>query len=473
MLQALVIGDLMLDLNLYGHVRRLSPEGPFPIFNSTHHAAACGGAGNVAANLSALGVRVQLAGLVGHDKEADLLLNAVRERGMSDSLIRKIDASHTITKTRIWAEGTHQMLRIDDDGDRKSLEAASADLWAQASRILPQVHAVIIADYDKGTITNDVAEQIVTACREHDIFCIVDSKRRDFQPFSRATLLAPNLAEVERALGQELPTFESAIQAARHIRQTLELEHMLITLGARGMALATEAGCFHIPADAREVADVTGAGDTVVAALTAALCEGQPIEAACRFASRAAAIAVSHRGTYVVSRAELDQHAVNGTHKVAHDWTTARQFVNQAQRQGKKVVFTNGCFDILHAGHLSCLQQARALGDLLVVGLNSDRSVKQLKGADRPVNHQADRAALLAGLACVDLVVVFDEATPEKLIQYLIPDILVKGGDYDPLTMAGSEFIRSRGGTVVTIPLLAGRSTTRILAHQAKGAEVL
>ena len=238
---------------------------------------------------------------------------------------------------------------------------------------------------------------------------------------------------------------------------------MLITRGADGMTLASADGVTHFPAEVHEVADVTGAGDTVTAVLAASLGARRDIKEACRLASTAAGLAVGHRGCYVVTAAELEAVAQGRPRKV-RDWASARRWLAEQRRVGRRIVFTNGCFDILHAGHLTCLEGARRLGDLLVVGLNSDSSVRGLKGESRPIINQENRALLLAGLACVDVVVIFDEPTPEALIRWLEPDVLVKGGDYRIDEIAGSDFVRTRGGQVVTVPLVPGLSTTRILA---------
>jgi D-beta-D-heptose 7-phosphate kinase/D-beta-D-heptose 1-phosphate adenosyltransferase len=275
-------------------------------------------------------------------------------------------------------------------------------------------------------------------------------------------VLTPNVHEAERALGRRLASTAEVSAAAMELRERLRLDWMLITRGAEGMTLAGADGVQHFSAEVRDVADVAGAGDTVVATLAAAVGSGWPMPEACRLASVAAGIAVTKPGVYVVKAGELERAWSGGSAKVV-DWDTARDRIQELQQAGRKVAFTNGCFDILHAGHLHCLEKCRQMGDFLVVGLNSDLSVKLNKGAARPIIGEANRAALLAGLACVDMVVFFDELTPETLVRLLAPDVLVKGGDYAPETMAGSDFVRSRGGQVVTVPLLSGLSTTRIL----------
>jgi D-beta-D-heptose 7-phosphate kinase/D-beta-D-heptose 1-phosphate adenosyltransferase len=296
---------------------------------------------------------------------------------------------------------------------------------------------------------------------------VVDPKKLDFSVYSRATVVTPNLPEAEQAAGGPLADDEAVAGAADAMRSRLELDAMLITRGAEGMTLSTPAGIAHIAAQVRDVADVTGAGDTVVAVLAACLASGWDIAEACRLANVAAGIAVSHPGTYVVHADELATAWKGLSHKVLNRHS-ARRRLAEARRRGRKVVFTNGCFDVFHAGHLASLEGAKRLGDLLVVGLNSDASVRRLKGDSRPVIDEENRARVLAGLACVDVVVIFDEPTPVELIALLEPDVLVKGGDYTVDQVAGADIVKARGGQVVTLPLVPGLSTTAILERRSK-----
>jgi D-beta-D-heptose 7-phosphate kinase / D-beta-D-heptose 1-phosphate adenosyltransferase len=317
-------------------------------------------------------------------------------------------------------------------------------------------------------ITPRVSRTVIRRCRERGIPCVVDPKKADFAVYTRATVVTPNLLEAERAIGHPLEGDESVARAADELRAALELDALLITRGPEGMSLSVPEGVTHIPALIRDVADVTGAGDTVVAVLAACLGSSWVLSEACRIANIAAGIAVSHPGTYVVHAAELEM-AWGGLSPKILNWEAARRKLADARRRGRKVVFTNGCFDILHAGHLACLEGAKRLGDLLVVGLNSDASVRGLKGDSRPVIGQENRASLLAGLACVDVVVIFDEPTPEALIGLLEPDVLVKGGDYTPDQVAGADIVRARGGRVEILPLVPGLSTTAILERRSGG----
>jgi D-beta-D-heptose 7-phosphate kinase/D-beta-D-heptose 1-phosphate adenosyltransferase len=458
----LVLGDVMRDRHIHGQVKRISPEAPVPVVNLEREDHSPGGAGNVAATLASLGCDVTLAGLIGTDEEGTQLRESLRSKGVRRLSLVERPELETICKTRILSETHQQLIRLDRDGEREDYARLEEDLLDQAMPLVECQGAVVLADYEKGAITPGVSREVIRRCRERGIPCIVDPKKADFGAYCRATIVTPNLMEAERAIGRTLLDDEAVTQAADELRNVLGLAALLITRGPEGMSLSTGDGVQHIPAQTRDVADVTGAGDTVVAVLAACLGSGWPISDACKIANVAAGIAVGHPGTYVVHGEELET-AWNGLPPKILGWETSRRRLNEVRRRGRKVVFTNGCFDILHAGHLSSLEGAKKLGDFLVVGLNSDASVRDLEGDSRPVISQRNRASLLAGLACVDLVVLFDEPTPEALIKVLEPDILVKGGDYAIDQIAGADYVRGRGGRVVTLPLVPGLSTTAIL----------
>jgi D-beta-D-heptose 7-phosphate kinase/D-beta-D-heptose 1-phosphate adenosyltransferase len=461
----LVVGDVMLDRHVHGHVRRISPEAPVPVVSLAGEVHTPGGAGNVAATLAGLGSTVTIAGLVGPDAEGTQLRQALDAKGVKQLALLEVAGLPTICKTRILSDTQQQLLRLDRDGDRAGFAAATGGLLERVLPLVDQQAAVVLADYEKGVITPTVSRAIIDRCRQRGIPCVVDPKKVDLTPYSRATVVTPNLLEAERAAGHPLADDAAVARAADLMRTSLELDAMLITRGPEGMTLSTPHGITHIPAQIRDVADVTGAGDTVVAVLAACLGSGWTLSEACRLANFAAGIAVSHPGTYVVHADELTMAWKGLPHKVLKA-AAARRRLADARRRGRRVVFTNGCFDILHAGHLASLEGSKRLGDLLVVGVNSDASVRRLKGDGRPVIDQENRASLLAGLACVDVVVIFDEPTPEELIRELEPDVLVKGGDYTLDQIAGAEFVQARGGRVVTIPLVQGLSTTAILERK-------
>ncbi len=458
----LVLGDVMLDRHVHGHVRRISPEAPVPVVGLLREDQTPGGAGNVAATLAGLGCQVTLAGLVGTDLEGAQLREALLARGVKQLTLVERPELSTISKTRILSDTQQQLLRLDRDGDLAGFAAVAEEVLEHVLPLFDRQAAVVLADYEKGVVTPAVARAVIDCCRRRGIPCLVDPKKTDFVAYAGATVVTPNLMEAERAVGRPLVGNEAVGRAAAELRSTLDLDAMLITRGSAGMTLSGPDGITHIPAQVRDVADVTGAGDTVVAVLAACLGSGWDLTAACRLANVAAGIAVSHPGTYVVHADELTM-AWKGLSPKIQSRESASRRLAEARRRGLKIVFTNGCFDILHAGHLASLEGARRLGDLLVVGVNSDNSVRGLKGDSRPVIDQKNRASLLAGLVCVDIVVIFDEPTPDELIRQLDPNVLVKGGDYTVDQIAGAEFVLSRGGQVLALPLVHGLSTTAIL----------
>ncbi|MDR3622640.1 MAG: D-glycero-beta-D-manno-heptose 1-phosphate adenylyltransferase [Paludisphaera borealis] len=463
----LVVGDVMLDRHVHGQVRRISPEAPVPVVSLLGEVQTPGGAGNVAAGLAGLGCRVTLAGLIGADAEGAQLRQVLASKGVERLAFVEHPDLTTVTKTRILSDTHQQLLRLDRDGDRGRFAALDQLLLDHVLPLIDDQSAVVLADYEKGVITPRVAREIIGRCRRRGVPCVVDPKKADFSVYAEATVVTPNLMEAERAIGRALPDDETVGRAADQLRDRLRTDAMLITRGPEGMTLSAAGDVHHVPSQTRDVADVTGAGDTVVAVLAACLGSGRPILESCRIANAAAGIAVSHPGTYVVQAAELEA-AWQGLSPKILNRNAAQRRLAEARRRGRKVVFTNGCFDLLHAGHLACLEGAKRLGDLLVVGLNSDSSVQGLKGDARPVIGQSNRASLLAGLACVDVVVVFDEETPVSLIELFEPDVLVKGGDYTVDQIAGADVVLRRGGQVVALPLVPGLSTTAILDRKAR-----
>jgi len=464
--RAMVLGDLMLDRYLYGATERLSPEAPVPIVAVGQERVCPGGAGNVAISLAALGCKATVAGSVGADSYGEQLVRAMASEGIDTSWVVASKAATTIRKTRVMV-GDHHVLRLDRDGSRQPLETAMETRQAAIIELVAQQDVVVLADYNKGTLSEPFLRSVIERCRATGVPCLVDPKKPSFVAYSRATLLCPNVLESELAISRKLLDDAAVEHAARQLFTQLQLDYMLITRGAQGMTLADQAGTRHFPAQTSSARDVTGAGDTVVAVLAACLGNGTDIDTACHLAALAASITVRKPGVYAVSPGEL-RSVTRGQSPKVLDLPAAQRMIAAAQRHGQRVVFTNGCFDILHAGHLYCLERARALGDVLVIGLNSDISVKLNKGETRPIIDQEHRAALLAGLACVDAIVLFDELTPELLVRSLGPDVLVKGSDYQPSGIAGADFVTSRGGQVVTLPLLPGLSTTSILQRHAK-----
>ncbi len=462
-LHLLVVGDLMLDRFLQGVVTRISPEAPVPVVRLDRSWATAGGAGHVAASLSGLGCRVTVAGFIGTDTAGEELRESLTTAGVRLTDLVVSTKRQTVTKTRILAQNAQQILRLDEEPDQNCLIDHAISL---ATRVAARVHefdGVILSDYEKGTLVPRGIRAILDATSACVRPTVVDPKKSDMAIYAGCTILTPNMNEAERAVGRSFRSDADVEVAACELRLNARSGTLLITRGPQGMTGADELGVFHIPTRVRDVADVTGAGDTVAAVVGAALAAGVGVREGCELASLAAGIAVSRHGTYVVRAEELRAATGSaGSAKVLTPDEAALVVLGERSR-GRTVVFTNGCFDLLHPGHVYSLQRARAEGDFLVVGLNSDISVRSLKGAGRPVLPEHQRAALLAGLECVGAVVVFDTLTPEPLIERVKPDVLVKGGDYTQDEVVGAELVRSWGGRVVIVPRLEGLSTTNLI----------
>ena len=464
----LVVGDVMCDTYLSGHVTRISPEAPVPIFESTDKRHVLGGAANVAANLRALGCEVRLAGVVGDDVTGRYVREQLRAQGIADDLLAQDTGRPTTEKTRLIARH-QQLVRLDQESRLPLPSGLTAQTLVGVESILADVDGLICSDYNKGVCTPDLLAPLFAKAKAANLPIFVDPKARNFAQYRGATVLTPNLAEVRHATGDPVEDEPSLTAAAESLLRQSEAQALLVTRGAAGMSLFHPPQApQHLPAHTRDVYDVTGAGDTVIAAFAAAAIGGLSYVEAARLANVAAGIVVGKAGTAVVHREELQAHlqARNAPWqrklRTRDDLSRALQ---QHRRRGERIVFTNGCFDLLHGGHVHYLQQARALGDCLVVALNDDASVRRLKGDDRPLRPQDERARVLAALACVDYVVVFGEATPLALIKSLKPDVLVKGGDYTLATVVGREEVEASGGSVRLIPYVEGISTTELVAR--------
>lgn len=465
-LRALVVGDLMLDEYLWGKSERISPEAPVQVVDVIREDLRLGGAGNVVNNLVALGCRVAVASVVGGDENGALLRRMLVGKGVEVAGVIAEPARQTSRKTRVIA-AHQQIVRIDRES-REPLERESeAGLIAFLREHASGFQVILVSDYLKGVLTPAVMGEIMAVGREHSIPVVVDPKGNDYHKYRGATLLTPNRKEAEVASGTKISGMNGLDQAAATLMEQADLAAILITRSEEGMSLFRRDGCaLHIPTVAREVFDVTGAGDTVLALLGLALAAGFSMEDAAALANVAAGIAVSKLGTSTVSPEEIVEESGRGHRdsvaKVKNLDVLTSLIVREKER-GRKVVFTNGCFDLLHAGHVKYLQKARGLGDLLVLGLNSDASVRRLKGENRPLIAEEERAHLMAALDCIDYVVLFDEDTPLRLIETLRPDILVKGGDYTREGVVGHGFVESYGGRVELVEFVDGRSTTGII----------
>ncbi len=465
----LVVGDVMLDRYLWGRVGRISPEAPVPVVQLQRTTETLGGAGNVALNLVSLGCRITLSGVCGDDVAGQRLRALLSEKSIGEALV--MDSQRpTITKTRVMAQ-KQQMMRLDEENTRAIGADVAQKIRTAVADTLPDCQAMVLSDYGKGVLASQAfVRELIDAGRQRGIPVLVDPKGVDWERYRGATGITPNTAELEAVAGQRLEEDEEKlIAAARQVRERFGVAWLLVTRGAQGMCLIDAQGPPEsIPARAREVFDVSGAGDTVIATVAASLAVGLPLAEAARTANLAAGIVVGKLGTQPILASELSTAVTLSTRQQYYPYSAAKMNaldaalakVREWRAAGGKVVFTNGCFDLLHPGHISLLYQARALGDRLVVGLNTDASIKRLKGSGRPILSEQDRAAMLSALECVDLVVHFDEDTPLKLIEALRPDILVKGSDYAPDQVVGKEVVESYGGCVRLVDLVQGYSTT-------------
>lgn len=452
----LVVGDVMLDRYWTGTTERVSPEAPVPIVHVGNHEERLGGAANVAVNLATLGADVELHGLVGADEEAQRLREMLVTAGIGNALIERNEAP-TVTKLRILSRH-QQLLRLDFE--RGFGAAAAAVLAERFEAALPGAALAIASDYAKGALAD--MSRLIVAARAAGVPLLVDPKGRDFTRYKNAWALTPNRVEFEAVVGH-CSEDATLVERAENLRAELGLHALLITRSEEGMSLITEGEApVHLPTQAREVADVTGAGDTVIAVFGAALAAGQPPAVAAGLANAAAGVVVARVGAASVTSTEL-KLALHAHGRGPVDESVLLALVEHARSRGERIVMTNGCFDLLHAGHVRYLAEARALGDRLIVAVNDDASVRRLKGETRPVVPLADRMYVLAALADVDWVIAFHEDTPARLIECVLPDVLVKGGDYAPDVIAGSESVRRAGGEVCVLPLLEGRSTSALI----------
>ncbi len=467
--RVLVVGDVMLDQYVWGEVERISPEAPVPVVRASLRDEKPGGAANVAMNLAGLGARVRLVSFAGGDQEQRALESLLTKAGIEPSLTT-VPAVPTTTKLRILS-GNQQMMRVDREAPADFAEADYRALLDRALAGLPDASVVVLSDYAKGVLSEAVCQSIICRARDLGIPVLVDPKSRSFARYRGATTICPNLKELSGAVGEPVANLDRLLASAQAQLSTLEIEFMVVTLGEKGIAVLRPDSRQHAPAVVRQVYDVSGAGDTVIAVLALAMACGVAVESAIQLANIAAGIVVSKVGTVPIRREELlgalsPEISLHMNEKVLPLHRTLAR-VTAWRAAGECVVFTNGCFDILHIGHIHLLEQARRHGQRLIVGLNSDTSVRRLKGPLRPIVGESERAGILAALSAVDAVVTFDESTPLQLIEAIRPDVLVKGGDYTEQTVIGASEVRAWGGRVELIPLVGGVSTTRLIAKSA------
>jgi D-beta-D-heptose 7-phosphate kinase/D-beta-D-heptose 1-phosphate adenosyltransferase len=466
----LCIGDLMLDDFVYGDVSRISPEAPAPVIRVSNETIIVGGAGNVACNVASLGAKCLFVGVIGDDVTGEILRSELkRKKGITSHLV--IDRSRPTTrKLRFVSEhfSTH-LLRADWELARPVGAKTEAALIKQTLRLIPKAGAVVLSDYAKGVLTPRFIRAVIDRARKLGKPVIVDPKGGDFSIYRGATIITPNRKELAEATHQAVGDQAELGVAARTLARTVRSDAVLVTLSEEGMLLhAGRSAPVHVPAYSVKVRDVSGAGDTVAAVLAVMLAAKADFVSAMRAANAAAAVAVGKNGTATVSMAELRARILPAAtlapeHKIVSDARELDARLSAWRAQDLRIGFTNGVFDLLHPGHIKVLAQARGNCDRLVVGLNSDASVRRLKGKDRPIQREQARAEVLAGLEAVDLVVLFEQDTPLELIRRVKPSVLVKGGDYQPDQVVGREVVRAQGGTVIVVDLVPGFSTTRIV----------
>ncbi|MGC9403120.1 bifunctional D-glycero-beta-D-manno-heptose-7-phosphate kinase/D-glycero-beta-D-manno-heptose 1-phosphate adenylyltransferase HldE [Vibrio genomosp. F10] len=455
----LIIGDVMLDRYWYGPTGRISPEAPVPVVKVENNEERPGGAANVAMNIASLGGHAHIIGLTGKDEPAQVLKNTLSSLKVKCDFV-ELEEYPTITKLRVMSRG-QQLIRLDFED---KFENTDPDLvLKRMEQALPNVRSVILSDYAKGALEH--VQTFIQKARAANVPVFIDPKGADFERYRGATLLTPNMAEFELVAGR-VKSEEELVEKGLALIEEFDFEALLVTRSEHGMTLLRKGqDPFHLPTLAKEVYDVTGAGDTVISVLAASVAAGKPLDEACALANAAAGVVVGKLGTSTLSIIELAE-AIHGSQDTDYGVITEAaliEAVKRARAKGEKVVMTNGCFDILHAGHVSYMNHAAELGDRLIVAVNTDESVKRLKGPSRPINPTDRRMAVLAGLGAVDWVVPFSEDTPQRLISEVLPSLLVKGGDYKPEDIAGGAEVIAAGGEVKVLNFEDGCSTTEII----------
>ncbi|MEM8884833.1 MAG: D-glycero-beta-D-manno-heptose 1-phosphate adenylyltransferase [Planctomycetota bacterium] len=467
--EILVIGDAILDRYVTGRVERISPEGPIPVLRHAEEYEKAGGMAAVARNLARLNARVGVAAVVGDDEDGQSIRSRLADLGVHCAGLVAEAGRPTTRKTRFVAASQHarqQILRVDREVSDAPTEQTEVALLDVVRHGLGRVQGLVLSDYDKGVLRGPFCAKVIEAARSGGVPVIVDPKGRDFTRYRGATAITPNRKEAGGHFGREIVTEQDAHAAAEKLRGDLELDHVYVTLDRDGIYVLDRDGRGElIPTTPREVYDVTGAGDNVISVLSYGLAAGLDPFTAARLANVAGSIAVEHFGVVTIGWDQIASRVASrqgGVSKLVPPDVLTR-LMRGARAAGRKIVFTNGCFDILHPGHVDYLRKARELGHLLVVGLNDDASVRRLKGPTRPVNDLPARAAVLGGLASVDYVVAFGEDTPMELIELIRPDVLTKGADWKDKGVVGAEFVESYGGRVELVDLVEGHSTTRTI----------
>ena len=458
--KVLVVGDIMLDWYIHCEMIKISAEAPTPVVRRRSQEFRLGGAANVAANIRALGATVDILGLVGKDLEGEITSDLLRNHGVGTDFLSRPENFETITKQRILVD-QQQLLRVDNEYHDPSLEYNLFDIFEANCE---NYDIIVLSDYGKGALQDHQRYIGLSNSLKRNVF--IDPKGDDYTLYRGAFVITPNLIEFERIVGK-CDSLEVIVNKAKQLRESLHLKNIIVTLSDKGMLLVNELESIHVETEASEVFDVTGAGDTVLAALAVFSSDSGSLVEAVYLANTAAGIAVQKHGTAVVTLQDIKNRIDVGRLQKAELLTTAeaQTIIENAKSNNECIVMTNGCFDILHAGHVAYLQAAKDLGNTLIVALNSDESVARLKGPSRPINSLEARASVLNGLQSVDYVISFEEDTPLQLYKSLLPNVIAKGGDYAPEEIIGGQEIINNGGSVAILPFLEGYSTTDLVAH--------
>lgn len=471
--QILVVGDFMLDRYLYGDAERISPEAPVPVLRIVNQEEAVGGAGSVAADIAALGATAHCVGIVGRDPNADRLVEKLQSARVNPQGLVRVDGRPTTLKTRLVGLAQHrhrqQLIRVDDESSEPLDDATTDLLITQIEERISDCSALCIEDYNKGVITPRLAAAAVKLAQKAKIPVLVDpASISDYSRYRGATIITPNRTETEKLIGARLRSVAAVEKVAAQILKASCCEYVCVTLDADGAALIGPGGSFiHVPTKKRDVYDVTGAGDEVLAALAVGLAAGGTYEEAIALANVAGGLEVEKFGCVPVAADEIRAEILLEHHQALGKVRTLDQLLPELTRRrkrGERVAFTNGCFDILHVGHVATFSFSKEHAEIVIVGLNADESVRRLeKGSDRPIVSQDDRAAVLAALSDIDYVVIFSESTPQKLIESIQPDFLIKGEDWRGKPIAGQSVVESRGGKILFAPFVQGHSSTQII----------
>jgi len=464
----LVVGDFMLDVYIYGDAIKISPEAPVPVLKIIKTEYRCGGAGSVAADIAALGAKAYCLGIIGDDRDSDILLKKLIEAGADIDGLFKAENRPTISKQRLIGLAQHlhrqQLIRMDTECTEQLSDELNEQILSAYKDKLPQVDMICLQDYNKGLLSDSLCRQMIKLANQTNKKILIDPcLTSDYSKYTGATAITPNRIESSKVAGFEIADKESAAKAANCLLQKFQLEAIVITLDKEGAYLKTESKSLMIATRPRTVYDVTGAGDMVLAILAVALAGGCDYESAVQLSNIAGGIEVEKFGTATVSVEEIVEEIAALNRSTSSKICSIDSLLNrilQHRQENKTIVFTNGCFDVLHRGHVEYLQFCRQQGDVVVVGLNSDSSVKAIKGPERPINNQHDRARVLAAMETVDYITIFNEPDPMNLLKKVRPDVLVKGEDWAVKGVVGREFVESYGGKVTLAPLVEGKSST-------------